>query len=277
MRKFITVMVLMALLLICGCKSIVIDSETINKIYSYIPYPEAYSMRDITNIYEMESLPSRFIAEFEDLFNVNVEASPVAFSDADYFGGNWPLIPKTEIVQLWEKMYGVGTFEKYHFNFVEDIGDYSSKGILIYDENSDSYVYAQNFNSEGIGIDCQSYRKMISYEIKGDFLFIYDIYGSFYSESEYDDDLQITENVYIISGECVFVHGTDYEHYVIDKINSTDDTVDSVVDKLYSGEYDGQLPTYKHTFAKAQDGSFYWVQSEVMDVIKPIKTEDLFN
>lgn len=253
----------------------------VEKVYSYVPYPEAYRLETVSNVYNLESLPSRFITEVEDYFDIDVESAPIAFSDADYFGGEWQLIPKKEVVQLWEKMYGKGTFESYNFNFVTDIGDYGSSGILMYDENSDSYVYAQNFSSDGLDIGCQSYRKMISYETDGDMLFIYDIYGSFYVEPKYDDDLQITEWAAIISGECVLVHFMDYDHYVIDKTvysnnDTADDTADSVLDKLYNGEYDEQLPTYKHTFVKAEDGSYYWVQSEALDKVNATKTEDLW-
>ena len=45
---------------------------------------------------------------------------------------------------------------------------------------------------------------------------------------------------------------------------------DSVIEQLYQ-EYENQLNTFKHTFKKVKDGSYYWLSSEIYNKVYTIK------
>ena len=114
----------------------------------------------------------------------------------------------------------------------------------IYDESLDSFVGDASYGGEERKLfDCRYFGK---YELDGDYLYIYD--RCYYCEYDSDSGLTFFYNDINKAPESLFLKWEIKANYDIYYIG------DEVTQK-YGAEY-------KHTFAKAKNGSYYWVSSE---------------
>lgn len=217
------------------------DSETdalAMEFYEYIPYPNAYVHNEVVTV-DTKGLV------LEDPINERIIKKAISDLEIDKDS-----VAASDFLSMCKKMYGPN-FEP----FPSDGLWYAGPGMIFYDAENDSYYYTED---GGMGVNWfgRTYHKMIDYEIIGDFLYIYDKFGAVWDPV--DVETGTTKNV--LFGECVISENS----FAICDLDG-DVKIRDHYTKLSQGDYDELLPVYKHTFAKADDGSYYWLQTEMVE------------
>ncbi|MBQ2881032.1 MAG: hypothetical protein IJE40_02070 [Clostridia bacterium] len=233
-------------------KQTAVTKETVAELYSYIQFPEYYSMNthtaDPTNPFITEPFIDAIVKYFElDKYDLLTETH----YQLEYLQ-DAPRIPYSEVHSLYEKMYGKADKlpEKLHF---------PAKGIdFIYEETTDSYVLSiwqgeGNENRNG-----EYYRTDYSYKQDGEFLYIYDKFAQYYKSQNGTGFTVYGANHYYVKDPYIVETTEDSQ----DKQNKNDPS--SLYYKLFNGLLDEQLPTYKHTYNLSENGTYYWVSTELM-------------
>ncbi|MBQ2916341.1 MAG: hypothetical protein IJE51_06070 [Clostridia bacterium] len=207
------------------------------ELYEYIPFPNAYVCNETVNVNSAGLV-------LEDPINERIIKKAIADLGIDK-----GMVDAESFLAMCRKMYGPD-FEP----FPPDGLWYSGPGMIFYDSEQDGYYYTED---GGMGVNWfgRVYHKMTDYEIKDEFLYIYDKFGAVWDTV--DSETGTTKN--ILFGECVISENS----YSICKLDSSMKIRD-LYTKLSEGEFDELLPTYKHTFAKADDDSYYWLQTEMV-------------
>lgn len=124
-------------------------------------------------------------------------------------------------------------------------------GALEY--QNDNY-YLSEFDGGGKGTSEVGYAKMQKAEKEEEYIYIYDKY-IYIDSTNYDigyNDSKV--HIYTTSDKTNDI-GTENE-----RIWSSDTAIDNIYQK-----YENQLKTFKHTFKKSENGSYYWLSSEICD------------
>ena len=205
------------------------------KLYEYIPYPNAYVHNEIVTV-DTKGLV------LEDPINERIIKK--AISD---LGIDTGVVEAEMLIAMCKEMYGPD-FELFDSDFI----GYSGPGMIYYDAELGGYCCTYD---GGMGVNWfgRVYRKMVDYQIDGDFLYIYDKFGAVWDPV----DSQTGETKNVLFGECVISENS----YAIRELDS-DMKLRDLYSKLEQGEYDELLPVYKHVFKKSESGSYYWLRTE---------------
>ncbi len=271
MRKTLAILFLIFCLVIaissCSDDSSTDLSETVNAVYEYIPFPQAYVLEKAQTPLS-SNVSCNFLNAAVKEFNIKTSDYPRIDFESGVIPENAIRITSEAMIKLYEKMYGSGSFKTV---FPRDILSNEVQYLFKYDSKSDTYVF---IDDGGAGAEYEGgyYRNFIKYEVENDLLYIYDVFASIYDVYHtVDNELK---KINIVGGACKF--NNDNLHYVIfESENITE--FNEFVDNLRIGAFDETLPMYKHTFAKAEDGNYYWVQSESLDSVEPSSIENLGN
>ena len=138
-------------------------------------------------------------------------------------------------------------------------------GIVEYYD--DSY-YLYSIDGGGLGETVFAYSEIERVEKFEDYIYIYDKYicedtleaamdmngkNKFYTTADKTKQIEVDETLFK-RGEY------DYSETRIGYMG-----IDKSLEKIFK-YYEDELNTYKHTFKKAEDGSYYWVSSEIYEV-----------
>ncbi len=207
------------------------------EVYEYIPFPNAYVHDEVVTVNTAGLV-------LEDPINERIIKKAIADLGIDK-----GMVDAESFLEMCRKMYGPD-FELFDSDFI----GYSGPGMIYYDAELGGYCYTHD---GGMGVNWfgRVYYKMTDYEIKDEFLYIYDKFGAVWDTV--DSETGTTKN--ILFGECVISENS----YAIRELDSSMKIRD-LYTRLSEGEFDELLPTYKHTFAKADDGSYYWLQTEMV-------------
>lgn len=131
----------------------------------------------------------------------------------------------------------------------------------------DSY-YLYMIEGGGLGETVYAYSEIKKAEKNGDYIYIYDKYicedtteaamdmngkNKFYTTSDKTKQIDVDESLFK-RGEYDYNSETKLGYIGIDKS----------LEKILK-HYEEKLNTYKHTFQKAEDGTYYWVSSEIYE------------
>lgn len=163
-------------------------------------------------------------------------------------------ISAAEIKALCEVLYGPGSAEDLLSGDV--IGD-ANAGDMFLKVSDDQYVYCWAPYA-GSALNAEQYIRYLDSETDGDKLYIYTSYGYY----RYNDGRES----YSLYGDARTLRLLEFE---ATEAIMTGAVGDGTLEKLRNGELDEQLPVYKHTFVRNEDGSYYWTASSPVDSLNP--------
>lgn len=114
-------------------------------------------------------------------------------------------------------------------------------------EDDGRYYYT---SGGGSGSGSNSYRKILKAYKQGDYIYIEDKYMYY---------VGIGGIVGMPDAGC-YLYDTSDKANLIAKADTLEELGENLIEKYYD-----QMKTYKHTFAKAEDGSYYWVSTEPIE------------
>lgn len=247
-------------------KSLDINSDQIKKLYSYVLN---YDKLSITNSLD---IPSSFYKESKVTFNnlsntekvltilqsynssdtktlnyekdvknkINLPNDLKNTLDFNSSMGNNDVILYENVNERAQKIFG--TNNNISWNLINNgLGD-----VYVYQNNN---YYLCNYQAGGLGLTNRAYSKIIKAEQSGNNIYIYD---NFIWYDEYDS---------LVNGDSYdYLYKSAGKTSLIAKEKST--SSDNIDGNALIAKYKDKLYTYKHTFQKASDGSYYWVSTE---------------
>lgn len=230
-----------------------INDATVKKLYNYVLKCDDFDgcFADSNN-----SEPASFYKSSKTTYSSLSDIEKVLttlknYSDAEIKSTNKSQVKN--IIDVTHAHDSIKIYENFNAKVKEifnqsDIKGESYTGLAEQLEYKNGCYYLLGFDGGGLGTTRTAYSKIQKAEKNQEFLYIYDKYIYIDSWNYYVNEGDQKVHVYTESDEKNDI-GTEKEDP--DKIEN-----------LYN-KYENKLKTYKHTFKQNEDGSYYWVSSEI--------------
>lgn len=217
-----------------------VEDEIVKTLYDYIPQysvnliiKNAYQSKKTTiDDIDNEVLLSFIFRRVEN----TISEDEVEIVEGNTFKGSWykfsSSIIQNEAIKVFGKELPNQTFK---------IG--AGSGCQYEDDGRYYYTYGG-----GSGQGSSNYRKIEKAYKQGNYIYIEDRY--LYYVGIGND----------IPEAGSYLYDTSDQANLIIKVDTIDGLGNNIIEKYYD-----QMKTYKHTFAKAEDGSYYWVSTEPIE------------
>lgn len=219
-----------------------VEDEIVKTLYDYIPQygvnliiKNAYQSKKTTvDDIDNEVLLSFVFRRVEN----TISEDEVEIVEGNTFKGSWykfsSSIIQNEAIKVFGKELPNQTFK---------VG----AGSTCKYEDDGRYFYTYG---GGSGSGSNGYRKMIKAYKQGDYLYIEDKYIYYVGIG----------GVVGMPDAGYYLYDTSDKANLIAKADTLEELGENIIEKYYD-----QMKTYKHTFAKAEDGSYYWVSTEPIE------------
>ena len=237
--------------------SLSVNNDLIQKLYEYILKSDDF---DYSFAWQNEMEPASFYKKSKVTYSSLSDIEKTLIVLKNYNNSEIKNVNKSSLKNIIDTTYIHDTVKVY-----ENINDKAStifnqsdsnwnnyegcSGILEYENNN---YYLSEFEGGGKGTSEVGYAKIQKAEKDENYIYIYDKY--IYIDST---NMDVGEN-----DKKVHIYTTS------DKMNDLGAETegiwnsDFVIEQLYQ-KYENQLKTFKHTFKKVEDGSYYWLSSEI--------------